>query len=413
MSAATWVDPNYTTAPDANTYKANLDAGHKVAKRIVDMFACHERVSGGPNLSVDVDAGVLWNGSALTEVAAQNVAGFTAPVTNPRIDRVVLDPVSGTASRVAGTEAASPVAPAIPAGKVPLCRVTLPAAVASVTNAIVDDERVVATSSTPIVLEITGNTTLVAGDAGKTVHVADKADVTLPALSALPIGAQFEIVSGTAKRQRIYAAGADSLEGVAGGFYRLPSFETAVIRKVATALWRVVQRPAHGVGQVIEWSGSAGNAAEIFGPGYVELTGAAQTLSRTDYENLFDVCATTWGTGDGATTFTLPASSGRSTVGAGTGASLTARTVGQTGGEEGHALTSAENGAHSHTDSGHAHSYNAPTYVGILSSGEVNGSPQPAGSTTGTGYANISSSGSGTAHNTMHPFSVVRRLIKV
>src|SRR3954471_8688939 len=54
---------------------------------------------------------------------------------------------------------------------------------------------------------------------------------------------------------------------------------------------------------------------------------------------LFAVIGTRYGNGSGGSTFSLPDLSGRSLMGAGTGAGLTPRTVGQTFGEEMHAVT--------------------------------------------------------------------------
>jgi microcystin-dependent protein len=74
---------------------------------------------------------------------------------------------------------------------------------------------------------------------------------------------------------------------------------------------------------------------------------------RTTYAQLFSAIGTTWGAGDGSSTFNLPDLRGRVCAGAGTGAGLTARTLGQILGEETHLLTAAESGlpTHGHTNS--------------------------------------------------------------
>lgn len=51
-------------------------------------------------------------------------------------------------------------------------------------------------------------------------------------------------------------------------------------------------------------------------------------VSRTTYANLFAVIGTTWGVGDGSTTFNVPDLRGRAIIGSGTGSGLTARTLG-------------------------------------------------------------------------------------
>ena len=87
-----------------------------------------------------LDAGAVFYNNALTEVAAQSLV-FTAPTTNPRIDRIVIDPTTGVASIVAGTEAASPSPPAVPAGKQPVTKVPLSVGQTSIANSNITDER--------------------------------------------------------------------------------------------------------------------------------------------------------------------------------------------------------------------------------------------------------------------------------
>ena len=122
-----------------STYKANIDAGFAVADRLAWAFAPHEEAA--PAMTVRVEAGALFAGTGLTEVAAQSTGAITAPTVDPRIDRVVIDALSGAVSVVTGTEAAAPVAPAIPAGKVPICQVALVLAQTEIVNPDITDER--------------------------------------------------------------------------------------------------------------------------------------------------------------------------------------------------------------------------------------------------------------------------------
>jgi len=64
------------------------------------------------------------------------------------------------------------------------------------------------------------------------------------------------------------------------------------------------------VGAILDFAGP--NAP----PGWLICDGRA--ISRTTYSQLFAVIGTVWGAGDGATTFKLPSTSGRSTIGPGT-----------------------------------------------------------------------------------------------
>ena len=129
-------------------------------------------------------------------------------------------------------------------------------------------------------------------------------------------------------------------------------------------------------------------------------------VSRTTYATLFGVIGTTFGGGDGSTTFNVPDLRGRSPLGAGTGtaAGATAHTLGSqptTGasGEEAHALTIAELAAHSHT---------LTVYQNV-----AGGSGNVRADTTTATPANPSTStvGSGTAHNIMQPSAAVNFII--
>lgn len=93
-------------------------------------------------MTVIVDAGAVFYNGALMEKAVQTLI-FTAPTTNPRIDRIILDPTTGVASKVVGTEAANPSPPAIPAGKTPLAQVALSVGQTVITNSNITDERVI------------------------------------------------------------------------------------------------------------------------------------------------------------------------------------------------------------------------------------------------------------------------------
>lgn len=66
--------------------------------------------------------------------------------------------------------------------------------------------------------------------------------------------------------------------------------------------------------------------------GWLLCDGSA--VSRTTYATLFAAIGTTWGVGDGSTTFNLPDLRGRAPIGAGTGSGLTARTLGDVVGSE-------------------------------------------------------------------------------
>lgn len=139
MTVATYTPPNNTTQT-ATEYKAALDGGMAVHHRVAGAFAPHEAAT--PDMTVVVDAGAIMSGTTLTEKAQQATGTITAPVTNPRIDRIVIDSSTGVVSVIAGAEAASPVPPALTSGKLPIARVLLQTSSAAITNSMITDERI-------------------------------------------------------------------------------------------------------------------------------------------------------------------------------------------------------------------------------------------------------------------------------
>lgn len=176
--------------------------------------------------------------------------------------------------------------------------------------------------------------------------------------------------------------------------------------------------------------------AGTFAPtGWLLCNGAA--VSRTDYAALFDVIGTTYGAGDGSTTFNLPDLRGRVPVGAGTGTAsdATSHALGQTSGAETHTLTSGQSGvpAHKHSIT-HNHTFtvgSARIYLKKLAaSGSATWTPTPQSSSTGSyGDSVVPSGGSNTqytgnsadntaanattAHNNMQPYTVVNYIISI
>ncbi len=158
--------------------------------------------------------------------------------------------------------------------------------------------------------------------------------------------------------------------------------------------------------------------------GWLVCDGSA--VSRTTYAGLFTAIGTAYGAGDGSTTFNVPDLRDRVPIGVSPGSlgsdRPTARSLGQTGGEESHTLTTAEMPSHNHSvsDPGHQHgtadgsnfatdgSYTVETagsddrcpssYVGSTNS-----------STTGI---TIGNTGGGGSHNNMQPFAVCNWIIK-
>jgi hypothetical protein len=127
------------TAVDASTYKAQIDANSAAGQRSADNFAAH--VSSPPAMTVTLDAGHFMLNGGLVEVAQQTTGTFTAPVGNPRIDRIVVGNATGTLSVITGTPASSPSPPAIPANTSPVAQVLLQTSTSLIGNSMITDER--------------------------------------------------------------------------------------------------------------------------------------------------------------------------------------------------------------------------------------------------------------------------------
>jgi len=133
--------------------------------------------------------------------------------------------------------------------------------------------------------------------------------------------------------------------------------------------------------------------------GYLLCDGSA--VSRTTYADLFSVIGTTYGAGDGSTTFNLPDLKGKVPVGKDSSQSEF-DTLGETGGEKTHTLTVDEMPSHKHVQ----HSYSDP-------SGSLNRNSRDTTSSgdTETGHS-TSSTGGGQAHNNLQPYITLNYIIK-
>lgn len=140
--------------------------------------------------------------------------------------------------------------------------------------------------------------------------------------------------------------------------------------------------------------------------GWLLCDGSA--IDRITYSALFSIIGTTWGPGDGTTTFNIPDLRDRFALGAGTAA------LGTTGGANSITLTTSELPAHSHTitDPGHDHTTFAAsstnttgTDPGAVTSGGTTG-------TSTTGITGTNSAGSGNPFSIMPPYAAVIWMIK-
>lgn len=113
--------------------------------------------------------------------------------------------------------------------------------------------------------------------------------------------------------------------------------------------------PLVPVGTVMAFAGST--APE----GWLMCDGSA--VVRTTYANLWAVLGTTYGSGDGSTTFNLPDALGRSIVGAGSGSGLTARTLSTKSGSEAVTIGTSNLPPHTHGLNNHTHTLGGHTHT--------------------------------------------------
>ena len=137
-----------------------------------------------------------------------------------------------------------------------------------------------------------------------------------------------------------------------------------------------------------------------------------QAISRSTYADLFSAISTTYGTGDGSSTFNVPDLRGRVIAGqddmGGSSANrltdqtggLNGDTLGDTGGSETHTLSTAQMPAHTHT---------------VAAQQQVSGDSTNRGGSGQLGAAatiTTSSTGSGSAHNNVQPTIILNYIIR-
>lgn len=124
--------------------------------------------------------------------------------------------------------------------------------------------------------------------------------------------------------------------------------------------------------------------------GWLLCDGAA--VSRTTYAALFAVCGTTYGSGDGSTTFNLPSMTNRMPVGSGGSYSR-----GNTGGAATVALAIGNLPSHNHS---------------VVTTGTTTVQSGSGATVASNSAGNTGSQGSGTAHENMPPYLAVPYIIR-
>lgn len=132
--------------------------------------------------------------------------------------------------------------------------------------------------------------------------------------------------------------------------------------------------------------------------GWLKCDGSA--VSRTTYSGLFSVISTTFGAGDGSTTFNLPNIKAKNIIGHDS-TNTKFDTMGETGGEETHTLTTTEMPAHTH---------DLP--LRSTNSGGTALTPQDSDGSGASETDTTASTGGGAAHNVLDPYISLTFIIK-
>ena len=149
-----------------------------------------------------------------------------------------------------------------------------------------------------------------------------------------------------------------------------------------------------------------------------------QAVSRTTYAALYAVIGTTYGVGDGSTTFNVPDLQGRVPIGV-----SSSHELGSVGGSETHILSIEELAEHNHDGSSlttnstgaHTHSLTGNTTSGTNTSRIMFGNAtawatiytNSTGAHTHTIEGDTGSSGGGLPHNNMQPYVTLNYIIRV
>ncbi len=260
--------------------------------------------------------------------------------------------------------------------------------------------------------------------------------IILPQANTYTVGKNLTFMSIASGTLSLEAAGLDALRvsnGSTISSITLGAGDTLTLVSNGANEWYAVTGSVQYAGYSAAFQTSLGQRLQAYPGMLMQFAGGAaptgwllcdgSAVSRTTYAALFDVVGTTYGIGNGSSTFNVPDLRGKAAIGVGTGAvgavPLTNRVLGSEGGAEGHILGANEMPSHNHSvsDPGHTHPYNVPDISPNGNNGtgtNIDAGDVTLGQTTSSAVTGISigSTGSGARHNNMSPWCAVNFIIK-
>lgn len=236
-----------TTETQFSQWSRNIGEGVKGSFNTTDLKV----TAPGTGMTVSVAAGqALVRGHYYYNDAAKSLAITTANASNPRIDTVVLelDPTANTitAKVVAGTAAASPVAPTLTQTdaavyQLPIAYIAVAAATATISSANVTDARTFLGQgwfSTPV-QDKSANYTIVAGDKFSTIRSTGSA-ITITIANVLGVGDRIDFLQDGSGQVTFAAGSGVTLNAFGSATKTAGQYAAATVECVASGQYRLI-----------------------------------------------------------------------------------------------------------------------------------------------------------------------------